>query len=68
VRVRSAPHLGMKRLRTFGRTLVRLLNELSDQNAYRRHLSAHGRPHSREEWRLFCEHRFDAKYRRPKCC
>lgn len=45
-----------------------LLNELSDQNAYARHLSAHAVAHSPAEWRRFTDERFRAKYQRPKCC
>jgi len=45
-----------------------LLNELSDQNAYARHLSACGCQHSAAEWRRFTDERFRAKYQRPKCC
>ena len=45
-----------------------LLRELADENAYQRHLAAHGRPHSGEEWRRFSEERLRAKYTRPKCC
>ena len=45
-----------------------LLRELSDENAYQRHLAAHGRPPSAEEWRRFSEERLRAKYARAKCC
>ena len=45
-----------------------LLRELSDESAYARHLAAHGRPHSGEEWRRFSEERLQAKYSRAKCC
>jgi hypothetical protein len=55
----------MKRL---ARLLLELLRELGDESAYRRHLAAHGRPHSGEEWRRFSEERFNAKFTRPKCC
>jgi hypothetical protein len=48
--------------------LVGLLRELSDETAYRRHLDTHGRPHSTEEWRRFCDERLRAKYQRAKCC
>jgi hypothetical protein len=58
----------MKRLRRFGRLALELLRELADENAYRRHLAACGRPHSGEEWRHFSEERLRAKYARPKCC
>jgi heme oxygenase len=58
----------MKTLRAVGRVLLGLLRELSDQNAYARHLARHGATHSGAEWRRFTEHRFKAKYSRPKCC
>jgi hypothetical protein len=45
-----------------------LLKELSDQNAYARHLAMHGATHSGEEWRRFSEERMNAKYSRAKCC
>lgn len=54
--------------RRLGRLLLAVLREISDENAYQRHLAAHGRPHSGAEWRHFCEHRLRAKYARAKCC
>jgi len=45
-----------------------LLRELADENAYQRHLTAHGRPHSGDEWRRFSEQHLRAKYARAKCC
>ena len=45
-----------------------LLRELADENAYHRHLAAHGRAHSAEEWRRFSDERLRAKYMRAKCC
>ena len=45
-----------------------LLKELGDENAYRRHLAAHGAVHSAEEWRVFHNARLHAKYQRAKCC
>jgi hypothetical protein len=45
-----------------------ILRELSDESAYERHLRAHGRTHSAEEWRKFSEERLRAKYLRAKCC
>ena len=45
-----------------------LLKELADENAYARHLAAHGRPHSAKEWRKFSDERMRAKYMRAKCC
>ena len=47
---------------------VGLMRELSDQNAYARHLTSHGVPHSGAEWRKFSEERLRAKYSRAKCC
>lgn len=48
--------------------LVGLLRELSDEAAYRRHLTALNREHSPIEWRRFLDERLRAKYARPKCC
>jgi len=39
----------MSRLRRLGALVLALLRELSDENAYKRHLAAHGRPHSPQE-------------------
>jgi hypothetical protein len=58
----------MSRLRSFGRILLGLLRELSDESAYERYLAAHGSVHSAEEWRHFHETRLHAKYQRAKCC
>ncbi len=55
-------------MRRLTRILIGLLRELSDENAYRRHLAAHGRAHSKDEWRRFTEERYAAKFRRAKCC
>lgn len=56
------------KVRRFAAIVLGLLRELSDQNAYARHLAAHGRVHSPEEWRRFSDHLMHAKYIRPKCC
>ncbi len=58
----------MSGLRRFGAIVLGLLRELADETAYRRHLSAHGREHSGEEWRRFSEERLRARFTRPKCC
>ncbi len=50
------------------RLIVGLMKELADESAYERHLAAHGRVHSAEEWRHFSEHRLKAKYMRARCC
>ena len=58
----------MSVLRKAGRLVMALLRELSDENAYQRHLRAHGSVHSRAEWQRFSQERFRAKYSRAKCC
>ncbi len=58
----------MKKIRVAGRVLLGLLKELSDEAAYQRHLAAHGRRHSGEEWRRFSNERQNARFLRPKCC
>lgn len=55
-------------MKRFCRLLLALLRELGDENAYQRHLKAHGRIHSGEEWRRFSEERLRDKYARAKCC
>jgi len=55
-------------MRTFLRLVMGLLRELSDENAYQRHLAAHGTIHSADEWRTFQNERLRAKYCRAKCC
>ena len=45
-----------------------ILREISDESAYERHLQAHGRAHSAEEWRHFSDERMARKYARAKCC
>jgi hypothetical protein len=58
----------MRRLAQLGRILLGILREIADENAYARHLAAHGVAHSAAEWRRFSEHRMRAKYARAKCC
>ena len=58
----------MSYVKRLGWFVWELLRELSDENAYRRHLAAHGRDHSRQEWQRFSEERLRARYIRPKCC
>jgi len=58
----------MKTLKRVGKILIGILRELSDESAYKRHLTAHGRRHSAEEWRRFSEERLRAKFTRPRCC
>ncbi|HXN46652.1 MAG TPA: hypothetical protein VN893_08420 [Bryobacteraceae bacterium] len=58
----------MKRLKKLGALVMALVRELADESAYRRHLAAHGRPHSAAEWRRFSDERLRARYTRAKCC
>lgn len=55
-------------MRVFLRAFWRILREISDENAYQRHLRFHHRTHSAAEWRRFSDHRFQHKYARAKCC
>jgi len=55
-------------MRRFLGLAMALLRELADENAYQRHLAAHGREPSAEEWRKFSEERLRAKYANAKCC
>jgi hypothetical protein len=45
-----------------------IVAEISDQNAYRRHLAAHGTVHSPDEWRRFQDENAAANSRRARCC
>lgn len=45
-----------------------ILDEITDQSAYRRHLASHGVEHSGVEWRKFCDERWKAVASRPRCC
>ena len=58
----------MKPLKKLGALVMALVRELADENAYRRHLAAHGRSHSGAEWRRFSDERLRARYTRAKCC
>jgi hypothetical protein len=55
-------------MRRVARLVLALLRELADENAYQRHLAAHGTQHSGAEWRKFSEDRLRQKYSRAKCC
>lgn len=48
--------------------VVALARELSDENAYARHLKVTGQPHSAAEWKLFIDRRYRRKYQNAKCC
>lgn len=58
----------MRAFREVLRGILELLRELSDENAYARHLAEHGAVHSGAEWRRFSDERFRRKYRQVKCC
>ncbi len=58
----------MTRLKRIASLMLALLRELADENAYQRHLAAHGRRHSAREWREFCDRRLSARFIRPRCC
>lgn len=45
-----------------------IIDEISDQTAYKRHLAAHGAEHSPEQWRAFSDLRWTEKSRRGRCC
>jgi hypothetical protein len=55
-------------MRKLAGIILAILREIGDENAYARHLAAHGREHSAEEWRRFSEERLRAKFARAKCC
>jgi hypothetical protein len=55
-------------LRAVAQIISGVVAELSDQNAYRRHLAAHGTAHSPQEWRRFQDEHWAAKSRRGRCC
>jgi len=55
-------------MKKFLEILRGIVDELTDQSAYRRHLVAHGTAHSAEEWRRFSDERYKAKSTRARCC
>ena len=55
-------------LRTVAQIISGVVAELSDQNAYRRHLAAHRAVHSPDEWRRFQDEHAAANSRRARCC
>jgi hypothetical protein len=57
------------RMLTHGGSIARgIVDEWTDQNAYRRHLAAHGARHSAAEWRRFSDEMHRAKSTRARCC
>ena len=63
---RPAPESGA--IREFFSGCWTLLQELSDQNAYQRHLVLQGVPHSGAEWRRFSDKKNKERYGQVKCC
>jgi hypothetical protein len=59
---------GFYPVKRFFQLLLALLREIGDENAYHRHLTAHGLQHSGTEWRRFCDERWLAASKRAKCC
>ena len=66
VRLIAAANGGI--MRAFFRGVMALLREIADENAYERHLRAHGRAHSGAEWRRFSDERLARKFAQSKCC
>jgi hypothetical protein len=58
----------MKLLRKVFGFAYDLAHELSDENAYKRHLQLTGHSHSAAEWRAFSDRRHRRKYQNAKCC
>jgi hypothetical protein len=55
-------------MKRFGRLVLELLRELSDESGYARFLAREGRAPSREAWIEVSDLRLRAKYMRAKCC
>jgi hypothetical protein len=59
-------------MKTFLKAVAQIFSgivaEISDQNAYRRHLAAHGAVDSPEQWRHFQDEHAAANSRRARCC
>jgi hypothetical protein len=55
-------------MKKFLEILRGIIDELTDQRAYRCHLLAHGATHSAEEWRRFSDKLYQAKSTRARCC
>ena len=55
-------------MRTLLHILRGIVREITDQSAYERYLSSHGCAHSAESWRAFCDHHWEHKSRRGRCC
>jgi len=55
-------------LKAVAQIISGIVAEISDQNAYQRHLAAHGAVHSPNEWRRFQDEHAAANSRRARCC
>lgn len=66
--LRLAESLARGPARNLGRIIRGIVDELTDQAAYRRHLELHGIPHSAAAWRNFQDEHWNAKARRGRCC
>lgn len=58
----------MTSVRRFFSIVLSILKEIGDENAYQRHLRAHGVTHSGAEWRRFQVERARWRYQNPRCC
>lgn len=58
----------MKLAHRFFSFCLTLARELSEENAYARHLHHTGNAHSTAEWQRFIDRRHRGKYRNAKCC
>jgi hypothetical protein len=57
-----------RRLARAARIGAGLAAELADEQAYARHLEAHGLTHSPSEWRRFSDQHLARKFGQAKCC
>jgi hypothetical protein len=54
--------------RRFFRTLMQMLREIFDENAYARYLSCHGLVNSREAYACYLRETNATRERRARCC
>ena len=57
--------IAIRRILSF---IAALARELSDENAYARHLRLTGHTHSVTEWKEFIDSKHRRKYENAKCC
>ena len=62
------PSTFVHKLREFGAGFMCMLREIGDENGYERWRTEKGVAHSGESWRKYCDERFAAKMKNPKCC